>query len=278
VLSLLALVLLVAMLLPAMFSQSVHRMKTWFNLIVACIIYCVSFLLLLGRQSGPEPPLPLCVFQAGLIYAAPATVAAAGLAFAIELYLRLSATLSNVKFHERRVTILLFLSPSVHLIVFWVAIFTALSLQRGPGSPPIAQRSSPGIYCNIQSNIPTTVTGATVIFLLGLMIIVEAYTVVYLIRKRSGFWGIKVPGGAFPLRLFIRTVAYTFVGGLGIILVDVFMNSHLSKTSATYAVMDLMAIIPLSVALVFGSQMDLIGVYMCWRKKDHYNTNPTEKV
>jgi hypothetical protein len=103
VLQLLALVLLVAMLLPALLSQSVQRMKTWFNLIVACIIYCISFLLLLGRQSGQEPPFQLCVFQAGLIYAAPATyvhspfpthttnhfhrVAAAGFAFVIEVRL-----------------------------------------------------------------------------------------------------------------------------------------------------------------------------------------------
>ncbi|KAJ6531848.1 hypothetical protein B0H19DRAFT_1188879 [Mycena capillaripes] len=267
VLQLIALVLLVAMLLPVLFSKSVVRMKTWFNLIVACVIYCISFLLLLGRQSGPEPPFQLCVFQAGLIYAAPATVSAAGFAFTIELYLRLSSTLSASEVNKRHITTLLFVSPLAHLIVFWVAIFTALSQPFGPGGSPIVQRSLGGLYCNINSNIPTTVTGVTVILFIVLMIITEVYTIVYLVRKRSGFRGVRLPTGTFPLPLFIRTVSYTLAGGLGIILVDVVMNSKASSSNSAFGVLDLMAIIPLSVALVFGSQMDIISVYMCCKRK-----------
>ncbi|KAJ6576530.1 hypothetical protein DFH09DRAFT_1149593 [Mycena vulgaris] len=267
VLQLLALALLFAMLLPAMFSQAVHRMKTWFNLIVACVVYCISFLLLLGHQSGPEPPFQLCIFQAGLIYAAPATVAAAGLAFVVELYFRLSSTLSVTTVNERRITILLFVSPLAHLIVFWVAIFTGLSQPVGDEGVPIVLRDSSGQYCHINSSIPTTVTGVTVILFIALMIITEVYTVVYLIRRRSGFRGIRLPTGTFPLPLFIRTASYTLAGGLGIILVDILMNSSAATSGSKYVVTDLMAIIPLSVALVFGSQMDIIGVYMCWRRK-----------
>jgi len=267
VLQLLALVLLVAMLLPALLSRSVNRMKTWFNLIVACVIYCISFLLLLGRQSGPEPPFQLCVFQAGLIYAAPATVAAAGFAFVIELYFRLSSTLAVTEVKERRITILLFMSPLAHLIVFWVSIFTGLSQPFGEDGSPIVQRSPSGLYCNINSSTPTTVTGVTVILFLALMIVTEVYTVVYLVRKRSGIRGVRFSSGTFPLSLFIRTASYTLVGGLGIILVDILMNSAASSSGSKFAVLDLMAIIPLSVALVFGSQMDIIGVYMFWRKK-----------
>ncbi|KAJ6619800.1 hypothetical protein B0H10DRAFT_1148285 [Mycena sp. CBHHK59/15] len=277
VLQLLALVLLAAMLLPAVLSQSVHRMKTWFNLIVACVVYCASFLLLLGHQSGPEPPFSLCVFQAGLIYAAPATVAAAGLAFVVELYLRLSSVLSQVQVNERHVTILLFMSPLAHLIVFWVAIFTGLAHPPGPGSPSIVARSSSGLYCNINSSTPTTVTGVSVILFLAMMIITEVYTVVYLWRKRIGFRGVTIACRIFPLPLFIRTATYTFLGGLGIILVDILMNSSASGSKDKFAVMDLLAIIPLSVALVFGSQMDIIGVYMCWRKR-RYDSDLDGKV
>ncbi|KAJ6581575.1 hypothetical protein B0H19DRAFT_1061114 [Mycena capillaripes] len=35
------------------------------------MIYCISFLLLAGRQFGPEPPFGLCIFQAALIHAVP---------------------------------------------------------------------------------------------------------------------------------------------------------------------------------------------------------------
>lgn len=278
VLQILALVLLFAMLLPALLARSVQRMKTWFNLIVACIIYCISFLLLMGRQSGPEPPFALCVFQAGLIYAAPATVAAAGLAFVVELYLRLSSTLAVTEVKGRRITLLLFLSPFAHLIVFWVSIFTGLSQPVGDNGFPIVQRSSSGLYCNINSSVPTTITGVTVILFLALMIIMEVYTVVYLVRRRSGFRGIRLPSGTFPLPLFIRTASYTLAGGLGIILVDVLMNSAAASSSSPFVVLDLMAIIPLSVALVFGSQMDIIGVYLFWRKKKYQNPEQNGKV
>ncbi|KAJ7678860.1 hypothetical protein DFH06DRAFT_1165047 [Mycena polygramma] len=267
VLQLLALVLLFAMLLPALLSKSVVRMKTWFNLICACIVYCISFLLLLGRQSGPEPPFQLCVFQAGLIYAAPATVAAAGFAFTIELYLRLSSTLSISEVRKRHITILLFVSPMVHLIVFWVAVFTGLSQPFGPGGSPIVERITDGLYCHINSNVPTTVTGITVVLFIVLMILSEIYTVVYLVRRRSGFRGVRLPTGSFPLPLFIRTVSYTLAGGLGIILVDILMNSKASASDSGIVVLDLMAIIPLSVALVFGSQMDIIGVYMFCKRR-----------
>ncbi|KAJ7756506.1 hypothetical protein DFH07DRAFT_481743 [Mycena maculata] len=125
VLHALALVFLVAMLLPALLSGSVQRMKTWFNLIFACIIYSISFILLIGHQSGPEPPYALCVFQGGLIYAAPPAIAAAGFAFVFELYLKLSSTLRASEINGRFITMLLLIPPLAHVIVFWVAIFAS---------------------------------------------------------------------------------------------------------------------------------------------------------
>jgi len=259
VLQLLALVLLVAMLLPAWLSKSVHRMRTWFNLIVTCIVFCISFLLLLGHQSGPEPPFQLCIFQAGLIYAAPPTIAAAGLVFVLELYLRLSSTLSASLVNERYVTLLLFISPSAHCLVFWVAIFTGLS----QGGSRIVNRSSGGLYCHIDSSTPTLTTGVTVIIFVVMMIIAEVYTAVYLFRKRSAFKGIRPSSGTLPLSLFIRTACYTLAGGLAIILVMI-----LNTPNSMFIFMsDFLAIIPLFVALVFGSQWDIVGVYMFWKKK-----------
>jgi hypothetical protein len=261
VLQLLALVLLVAMLLPALLSKSVHRMKTWFNLIVACIVYCISFLLLLGHQSGPEPPFGLCLFQAGLIYAAPSTIAAAGLVFVFELYLRLSSTLSASNVNDRHITILLFISPLTHCIVFWVAIFTALS----HGGSLVVQRSTGGLFCDIDSSTPTLTTGISVVVFVILMIIAEVYTGVYLFRKRSAFKGIKPSSGSFPLSLFIRTACYTLAGGLAIILV---MILNMNTPDSMFIFMsDFLAIIPLFVALLFGSQRDIMGVYMFWKRK-----------
>lgn len=65
------LVLLLAIILTAWLAPSVKRSIAWFNVIVSWIFSASSFLLLMGRQTGPEPPFGLCLFQSMLIYAAP---------------------------------------------------------------------------------------------------------------------------------------------------------------------------------------------------------------
>lgn len=71
ILAFLGVFLNVAALAPALFLPTVHRRTTWYGLVTSWIIYSTSYLLLLGRQTGPEPPFGLCICQAALIYAAP---------------------------------------------------------------------------------------------------------------------------------------------------------------------------------------------------------------
>lgn len=66
VLQSLALFFLIITLVPAIFS-SIKPMRTWYTLIVSSVVYRVSFRIMLGHQTGPEPPLPLCTVQAGLM-------------------------------------------------------------------------------------------------------------------------------------------------------------------------------------------------------------------
>lgn len=65
------LVLLAALLIPAFLSAKVTRMRIWYAVNISLMWYCASFLLLMGRQIGPDPPFELCVIQAALTYAAP---------------------------------------------------------------------------------------------------------------------------------------------------------------------------------------------------------------
>ncbi|KAJ3917079.1 hypothetical protein F5877DRAFT_80277 [Lentinula edodes] len=259
-----ALALVSATYLSALFSAKLQRLKTWFALMVSSLLYCISFLLLLGHQTGASPSLGLCLFQAGLIYAAPPSVAAAGLAFIVELYLRLFTTLTSRKLDKRLITALLFLPPLTHQFVFWIALFTGISKQH------TVQRNTQQMFCHINDNLPTTVTGVTVVALLVLMILLESvYTAYYLWRLRSIFRDLRRRcqcGPIFPFALFVRAGTYTFAGGLGIILVDIFLNTSSAASSGT-GTQDLLAIIPLSVALVFGTQEDIVQVYKFWKKR-----------
>jgi hypothetical protein len=65
-------VFLGAILVTAMASKGTRRRGTWYSLIIAWMTYSAAYLLILGRQTGPEPVFGLCTLQAALIYGTPA--------------------------------------------------------------------------------------------------------------------------------------------------------------------------------------------------------------
>ncbi|KAF4581370.1 hypothetical protein EYR40_002958 [Pleurotus pulmonarius] len=79
-------VLLVIVLLSARLAPTVHRSPAWFNFLFTWVLYCVSYLITLGQQTGEEPDFSVCLLQAMLIYAAPAVTVTAGLCFSIEMW------------------------------------------------------------------------------------------------------------------------------------------------------------------------------------------------
>jgi len=246
----------------ALFSKSIVRMMTWFALIISCWLYCISFLLLVGHQSKGDPSFSLCLFQAGLIYAAPTSIAAAGVAFVIEVHLRLKTFMTQTLVDSRIITSLLFLPAVSHQIVFWIAIFTGLSEQEA------VQPDPQSMFCHINSEIPTLVTGASVIAFAVGGTMVEVYTVYYLWRRRKVFREVtrRGVGPIFPFKLFIRVAAFTLVGGFASMVV-VLLNSSLATSSTGNALFELLAILPLSIALIFGTHEDIVQIYMFWKKK-----------
>jgi len=263
VLQTLALCLLTMTILPALFSKSVSRMKTWFSLIISLMVYCVSFLLLLSHQAGPDPPLELCIFQASMIYAAPPLVCFCGLTFVIELYLKIRSAILQVDINEKYIVVLLHLAPFVHSTVAWEALLSGLhTIQRDPSR----------MYCNVSSRWPPMVTGVTVVLLLTAMLSFEVVTFMLLYRERSAARELDAQGPAiFPLRMFIRTAIYTFascVTILTVVLLDIvdLLPTHSSRQAVLY----IFAFIPLSLALLFGSQADIIYWYMpMFQRRDH---------
>ncbi|KAJ3773509.1 hypothetical protein FB446DRAFT_532019 [Lentinula raphanica] len=245
-------------------KRRLSRFKTWFALMISSLVYCISFLLLVGHQTGPEPPFGLCLFQAGLIYAAPPGVAAAGLAFVVELFLRLTTTMDNRQLDLRIITGLLFLPPLAHQIVFWIAMSTGLSNRN------MIQREPHQMFCDFAGKLPTTVTGSVTGALTVIIIMIELYTIYYFWRKRHIFGDLRrryQSGPIFPFALFVRVGFFTIAGGLAILLVYQ-LNAPSSSSSDTGTLTDLLAIIPLLIAIVFGTQeQDLVQMYKFWKKR-----------
>lgn len=71
ILNFIALVSLSIVLLTAWASPRIRRVPTWYLYIVSWDVYSLSYLLILGKQTGSEPVWGLCLFQSMMIYAAP---------------------------------------------------------------------------------------------------------------------------------------------------------------------------------------------------------------
>ncbi|KAJ7227250.1 hypothetical protein GGX14DRAFT_629030 [Mycena pura] len=245
---------LVIPLAPAIFSASVNRMKTWFALLISTAIYCISFLLLLGQHTGPEPPLPICTLQAGLIYAGPPLLACAGLLFVVELYMRLSAIVMSRKVNENFIYWMLWILPIVHTVDFWVAIMHGLA------DIHTISRDPSGLYCHITQKVPTTFTGVLTGIFVALMFVVESVTIVLMLRDGC----------------LIVSCEYS--------LIDILVNTNDSSDDSTtsYVTLTFLAVpnicgsVPLSVSIVFGAQMDIVKWYTFWRKETPW-VHPNER-
>lgn len=86
-LQVLGLVLLLALLAPALFSSNIKRTATWFGMIVSGIIYCASYLILMfiGGQGGSEPSTGVCLFQACLVHSTPIFGTSCALSFVMDV-------------------------------------------------------------------------------------------------------------------------------------------------------------------------------------------------
>ncbi|KAJ7887827.1 hypothetical protein B0H14DRAFT_1221049 [Mycena olivaceomarginata] len=160
--------------------------------------------------------------------------------------------------------------PISHGVVFWVSLIIGLSdiskIQRDPSGiychivdnkvPCVLYRPRTYVWLNSDVSGRTLLTGTLVILFLGSMLIMEVFTIVHLVQQRATVRAtMRVRGSDFPLPLFIRTVLYTISGGFGIIMVDILLNVSSAMT------VNLLAIIPLSVALVFGTQKELLRAF-----------------
>ncbi|KAJ7745587.1 hypothetical protein DFH07DRAFT_963284 [Mycena maculata] len=142
VFALLGLVWLSAVLITAATSPTVRRSKVWFAHLGAWTAYSLSYIIIIGWQTGPQPPYTVCVFQAGLIYTCPPLAGLAGLCFLIDIYMNLSAVLFDKKMSPRWSVFL-----AVFPYVFSTCVFIRVLLF--VEDPTTVQRHISHLYCHI---------------------------------------------------------------------------------------------------------------------------------
>ncbi|KAL4260432.1 hypothetical protein AB1N83_006581 [Pleurotus pulmonarius] len=263
------LVLLLAVILTAWLAPSVKRSIAWFNVIISWIFSASSFLLLMGRQTGPEPPFGLCLFQSMLIYAAPSMNACVCVSFALELFFNVSAAAAQTPASRNWK---LFIASLPYVTPFLVCIeVLAIGLSRHD----VVKRNAIGMYCHFTISTPSIITGIIVIFVMISVLPVVSVTIFMFIRN----WGTlrnlcAEQNGGLPLRLVIRYGVFCL---LPVPIVTISLVSwqfeDASPNAANVAVA--IATLPIMTALIFGTQWDIFRVWMFWRRKSPQPTSRT---
>ncbi|KAF8919460.1 hypothetical protein CPB85DRAFT_809096 [Mucidula mucida] len=137
---------------------------------------------------------------------------------------------------------------------------------------PTVERREGGMFCHVDQTRLSLITGICVIALLAIMCLIEVYTLILLLRRIGKVTMMKlltdgVPSLAFPLHMFVRVALYTLIGGMGIIFSDNLLNTNVAGRTVY-----LFAMIPLSVALLFFSQKDILQFYIFWKKPGRFTT------
>ncbi|KAK0470143.1 uncharacterized protein EV420DRAFT_1634565 [Desarmillaria tabescens] len=253
-----SLVLLTAVLLPALISKHIYRMRIWYALICSAIVYCVSFFLLVGYQIGPEePPFGLCVAQTVMVYAAPVLIVSYALSFSMELLLRIWAYSRGEEIKPSTHIALLMFPLFVYIVIIIEGLVLALTNKNE------VERDPTMFYCHLHSSTPALISAVVITIEAGLMIILEAITGILLYQRKTQLGNsVTASNTPFPIGLFVRKIIYTMNIGFALGLYA-FILANPNKSSAKWSL--LLTGPPLVTALIFGPHHDITRFWFCRR-------------
>ncbi|PPQ99157.1 hypothetical protein CVT24_009347 [Panaeolus cyanescens] len=241
---------LTALVSTAWWSSRIQRVSLWFLFMFSWIITSAANLLLLGQQTGNPPRFSLCLFQAALIYAAPALSATSGVAFMLHVYLSVRLTLkSNTR-----------IQPLVTYLTWPIQI----GLSRRENVVP----DTSGMYCHIIERIPNKITAGIAIISMLLIIILDVLVTLTLRRlwRETGRLQTLHTHEHISLDSIIRIIVFGFCP---MISLAVSFLQYVPKHAQEGAKLNIiLAILPACAFLIFGSQRDILRAWRVYRIDD----------
>ncbi|KAF7430325.1 hypothetical protein PC9H_006030 [Pleurotus ostreatus] len=231
--------LLAIVLLSARLAKTVHRSPAWFNFLLTWVLYCISYLITLGQQTGEEPHFSICLFQAMLIYAAPAVTVTAGLCFSVEMW-RIITRAGRGASSFRDYGAIIVVPYVVHLAICIEVLTVGVNqcFRRTPVTNPaklglkdrrLVKRDRTFAFCHLDHPLPAYITGAVVICAIVIAMSFVASTALHIRRHlaTSRLWqGLQVSNAQ---KMVIRFGIFTVlpVVGLAISVAQVAVKSSL---------------------------------------------------
>ncbi|KAJ7250428.1 hypothetical protein C8J57DRAFT_684496 [Mycena rebaudengoi] len=254
--------LLAVIFLTAVLAPSVKRISTWYGYILAWMAFCITPFLVFGHQTylDTPPSYYVCLVDSAFMYASRPLAAFSTLALVLHLYLNISAQLK----HKARPNYgfwLLIIPPITHLVMFlWTLIL-------GLRDPDLVELEPGGFYCHLTNTTPGIVGAALVGFATFLVLLFQVLMAMMLYRNWFAFR--ELPTNEDPeisLSILLRVSAF---GTLPIITLGLICVTYVpDPPKIIYPVYNLfLAFMPTAAALIFGSQMDLIIIWMFWRQR-----------
>ncbi|KAG2013377.1 hypothetical protein CC2G_010296 [Coprinopsis cinerea AmutBmut pab1-1] len=257
-----------------LFSTQVKRHGTFLNFCVAFLITGIvsSLLVYFGKFTGPEPAPMLCLLQASTIYGVPPLESICAFMLVLQMFLKIRAAHHGKPCedddHKIRFWVMI-ISPYVVYFIFVLA--TAIV---GANDPRRVSRNRRFFYCSVE-NLPLTNTIAVVCSIILLAtVILEAWTLILLIRHRKiarlqGSSLRRKVDLSFPVRIL----------SFGLYIITAMSLSLISVTSPSSPVPDLvLASAPTVFILIFGTQRDMIRAMCVWKRCKPIYVEPDAKT
>ncbi|KAF8811683.1 hypothetical protein BYT27DRAFT_6439547 [Phlegmacium glaucopus] len=263
VLHIFGLILIFAILCTAWFSPSIRRSTAWYSFNCAWILSCVGCLLILGHQTGPLPGHIHCLFQAMLLNASPALNALTFVTFMVEISLTISGPTTIF-----RITKMIF-----YFVPY--AVFTGILVEVlifGLLHPTAVLREPNGSVCYLSIWVPVRITSAIVICSVSACLILGVRIILKYRKHRRACKTFLIRNNT-PLGLILRLGVVGLCSilsiGLGIVHETVGLDNVFSLSSAA---------LPPAVGIIFGSQGDILRLWMFWRKRKPLPTLTTATI
>jgi hypothetical protein len=245
-------------LLTIALSKSVQRNPTVTNLLLTWMISAFSYCLLFmtGQHTGPEPQKDLCLAQSTLVYATIPMNAAAVFSLVLNLWLtiRIAFNPSWGGSWTRWRTPLLIGFPYFVLVAFGTAAFLI-----GYHNPMDVSRGRKFFYCSIEGHDLGVAVAAFCDILILCVALLEVWICVTVYRKRRAVRNKTVQGFSFGLtfRITVFAIYQTMAGIAALITIWDPTNPFPYLMLAT---------LPLTAFLVFGTQPDIVNVWCVWNR------------
>ncbi|KAJ7638343.1 hypothetical protein FB45DRAFT_902552 [Roridomyces roridus] len=244
-------------------SQNVKRKPTWYAFCAAWILSCLSYTLvfLVGQQDAPN--YGVCVTQAAAIYASPGMAGCSTLALSIDMLLGVRASQTMSVRRRYGVTLTLMITP----YVLWLGLFIGF-LVYGLQNPATVKMGPNGTYCDLSTVTPSRISGMIVVLSMLPLIVIQGYIGSRLVRNRNFLRDFKL------VQMATRVMIFSLLGVLGMGVG--FAYVIFSEQGPVFDI--ILAALPASGVLIFGTQMDLVNVWLFRHPTQEEDHDSIDKV